>query len=348
VTRRVAITFSLLLAASAAGVFAASVLADTPPPTPGTTEPTTGPTTTTPTTTGTTTTTPAQVIPAGVSVGGVAVGGMAPDLATQAVLTAFERPVTLRIARTTITVTPALLGSQVSADTAVAKALTAAPNTALGLRATVDRTALQTFVARVATRFDRKPTDSQLLFRGFKPVVTASVDGLVVKRLATIAAVSSEVVHGTRATIAVPAKVLKPKVTESSIGPVVVIRRSSNRLTLYNGMRAVRQFAVATGQTVYPTPLGRFSIVVKWKNPWWYPPASPWAKGLKPTPPGPGNPLGTRWMGLSVPGVGIHGTPEDGSIGYSLSHGCIRMHIPQAEWLFNHVDVGTPVYIVAS
>ena len=65
-------------------------------------------------------------------------------------------------------------------------------------------------------------------------------------------------------------------------------------------------------------------------------------------PPGPGNPLGTRWMGLSAPGVGIHGTPEDGSIGYSLSHGCIRMHIPEAEWLFEHVDVGTPVYIVAS
>jgi lipoprotein-anchoring transpeptidase ErfK/SrfK len=344
-TRRVAITFSLLLAAIAAGVLAASVLADTPPPTTGTTEPTV---TTPTTTTGTTTTTPAQVIPAGVTVGGVAVGGMAPDLATQAVLTAFERPVALRIGRTKITVTPALLGSQVSADTAVAKALTVAPNTALGLRATVDRSALQTFVQRIATRFDRKPTDSQLLFRGFKPVVTASVDGLVVKRLATIAAVSDEVVHGTRATITVPATTLKPKVTESSIGPVVVIRRASNRLTLYNGMRPVRQFAVATGQTIYPTPLGRFSIVVKWKNPWWYPPASPWAKGLKPTPPGPGNPLGTRWMGLSVPGVGIHGTPEDGSIGYSLSHGCIRMHIPQAEWLFNHVDVGTPVYIVAS
>lgn len=320
------------------------MLADTPPPTTGTTEPTI----TTPTTTTGTTTTPAQAIPAGVTVGGVAVGGMAPDLATQAVLTAFERPVVLRIARTTITVTPALLGSEVSADTAIAKALTVAPNTVLGLRATVDRTALDTFVGRIATRFDRKPTDSQLLFRGFKPVVTASVEGLTVKRLATIAAVSNEVVHGTRAPINVPATTLKPKVTESSIGPVVVIRRASNRLTLYNGMRPVRQFAVATGQTIYPTPLGRFSIVVKWKNPWWYPPASPWAKGLKPTPPGPGNPLGTRWMGLSVPGVGIHGTPEDGSIGYSLSHGCIRMHIPQAEWLFNHVDVGTPVYIVAS
>jgi lipoprotein-anchoring transpeptidase ErfK/SrfK len=53
-------------------------------------------------------------------------------------------------------------------------------------------------------------------------------------------------------------------------------------------------------------------------------------------------------MGLSAPGVGIHGTPQDGSIGYSLSHGCIRMHIPEAEWLFEHVDVGTPVFIVST
>jgi lipoprotein-anchoring transpeptidase ErfK/SrfK len=137
-------------------------------------------------------------------------------------------------------------------------------------------------------------------------------------------------------------------VTETSVGPVIVIRRASNQLTLYDGVKVVRQFAVATGQSVYPTPLGRFEIMVKWKNPWWYPPASPWAAGEKPVPPGPSNPLGTRWMGLSSPGVGIHGTPNSSSIGYSLSHGCVRMLIPQAEWLFDHVDVGTPVFIVAS
>ena len=55
---------------------------------------------------------------------------------------------------------------------------------------------------------------------------------------------------------------------------------------------------------------------------------------------GPRQPARHALDGPSSPGVGIHGTPEDGSIGYSLSHGCIRMHIPQAEWLFDHVDVG--------
>ena len=47
-------------------------------------------------------------------------------------------------------------------------------------------------------------------------------------------------------------------------------------------------------------------------------------------------------------GRGIHGTPNDASIGYSVSHGCIRMHIPDAEWLFVRVRIGTPVYIVAA
>jgi lipoprotein-anchoring transpeptidase ErfK/SrfK len=53
-------------------------------------------------------------------------------------------------------------------------------------------------------------------------------------------------------------------------------------------------------------------------------------------------------MGLSAPGVGIHGTPDAASIGYSASHGCIRMRIPQAEWLFQHVSIGTTVFIVSA
>jgi lipoprotein-anchoring transpeptidase ErfK/SrfK len=53
-------------------------------------------------------------------------------------------------------------------------------------------------------------------------------------------------------------------------------------------------------------------------------------------------------MGLSAPLVGIHGTPDAASIGYSASHGCIRMVISEAEWLFERVDVGTPVFIVSA
>ena len=141
---------------------------------------------------------------------------------------------------------------------------------------------------------------------------------------------------------------MKPTVSRSSVGPVIVIHRGSNRLYLYKGTRFERVFGVATGQSIYPTPLGRWSIVVKWRNPVVVSRRTPpGRKGEKPVPPGPGNPLGTRWMGLSASGVGIHGTPDDASIGYSASHGCIRMHISDAEWLFNHVDIGTTVFIVS-
>jgi lipoprotein-anchoring transpeptidase ErfK/SrfK len=323
---------SFLIVLLAAGALASTVLADDPPPT---------------TTTTTTTTTPA-LVPLGVTLGGVSIGGLDADTAAQAVLDSFGRPVTLRIETTRIQVAPSLFALSVPIDSAIARALTVEPNTPLGLRATVNPELVRGFVAKLATRFDRKPVASRLLLRALKPFVTKSTTGRTINEGLTRRDLTDELVHGTRAPIKVQSTFRKPDVTEKTIGPVIVIRRGSNKLTLYNGERVVRQFGVATGQAVYPTPLGKFQIVVKWKNPWWYPPASPWAKGEKPVPPGPGNPLGTRWMGLSVPGVGIHGTPQDGSIGYSLSHGCIRMHIPQAEWLFEHVDIGTPVYIVSA
>jgi lipoprotein-anchoring transpeptidase ErfK/SrfK len=332
----------LLLVLLAAGLFAATVLADSTRPGDTTTS------TTTATTTAPTTTTLPAIVPDGVTLAGVAIGGLASDAAAQAVTDSFDRPVTLRFESTKIDVSPSLLGVSVPVESAIAKALTVQPGTTLALRATVNKLLIRSFVAKIAKRFDRKPVSSRLLLRNSKPLVTKPVIGRTVDQAGGVRDLTDALVHGTRTTIVLRAKLTPPSLTPSTIGPVIVIKRASNRLTLYNGAKVVRQFEVATGQTIYPTPLGTFQIVVKWRNPWWYPPNSPWAKGEKPVPPGPGNPLGTRWMGLSSPGVGIHGTPEDGSIGYSLSHGCIRMHIPQAEWLFDHVDVGTPVYIVAS
>jgi lipoprotein-anchoring transpeptidase ErfK/SrfK len=333
-------TSLLLLVLLAAGVLASTVLAADPAP-----PVTTAPTTTAPTTT----TTPAPaVVPEGVTLASVPIGGLTQDAAALALTDAFRQPVRMRFERTAITVSPSLLGLDVPVDSAVAKALTVAPGTSLGLRASVDQQLVRAFVAKLAQRFDRRPVSSRLLLHKSKPLVTKPVFGRKLDQRAAVADLTNALVHGTRPTLALKAKLTPPETTPATIGPVIVIRRGSNELTLYNGMKVVRSFGVATGQAVYPTPLGKFRIVVKWRNPWWYPPNSPWAQGEKPVPPGPGNPLGTRWMGLSAPGVGIHGTPEDGSIGYSLSHGCIRMHIPQAEWLFEHVDIGTPVFIVSA
>ncbi len=122
---------------------------------------------------------------------------------------------------------------------------------------------------------------------------------------------------------------------------------SERKLYLYGGGGApVKTYRVAVGMPAYPTPTGRFRVINKEVDPTWNPPDSPWAVGQDPVAPGPGNPLGTRWMGLNSPGIGIHGTYASSSIGRAASHGCIRMLIHEAEDLYGRIFVGTPVEIV--
>jgi hypothetical protein len=318
--KRVAFPFSILAAVLVAGVLASAPAAADPPST----------------------------IPIGVTIGGIHVGGLAPEAAAAAVEEAFEVPLELLLGTTRVLVTPDILGATPGIEKAIERALVAPESSIVPLGVTVAGSMLSAFVKGLAVRFDRPAVDSKLFLRRLRPWLSKERVGRRLFQARALRDITAALYRGERHRILLYQLTLRPKVTRRNFGPVIVIRRGSNRLLLYNGMRYRRFFAVATGQTQYPTPLGRFSVVVKWRNPWWYPPNSPWAKGQRPIPPGPDNPLGTRWMGLSAPGVGIHGTPSDSSIGYSVSHGCIRMHIPEAEWLFNHIDVGTTVFIVAS
>jgi lipoprotein-anchoring transpeptidase ErfK/SrfK len=327
--KRVSLLLTIVAGLSVAGVLASAPPAADPPP-------------------GTTTTVPAGPIAAGVTIAGVDVGGLTRDAAAAAVQEAFETPLELVLGSTRVLVTPDVLGAVPAIDKALDKALTAPPDTAVPLAVVVSGEKIAAFVSRLAQRFDRPAVDSKLFLRHLRPWLSKERPGRKLGQRRAVREITAALVGGVRETIRLTQTKLRPKVTRKNFGAVIVIRRDLNRLLLYDGMRYRRLFGVATGQSRYPTPLGRFRIVVKWKNPWWYPPNSPWAQGQKPIPPGPDNPLGTRWMGLSAPGVGIHGTPSDASIGYSVSHGCIRMHIPEAEWLFNHVEIGTTVFIVSA
>jgi lipoprotein-anchoring transpeptidase ErfK/SrfK len=301
------------------------------------------PTTTAPTTS---TSTVATVVPDGVRVAGVKVGGLAPADAVAAVQAAFAQPLPVVVDRSTLTLMPADFASAYVA-TAVARARISAPGTNARLVVAVRGPALHAWANRVAQRFVRPAVDATLTFRNGRPRVTRERVGRRLDVHALTVRVVAALESNSRLPVRMHTRTVLPAVTFKSLGPDIVINRALNRLTLYDGARYVRSFPVATGQAIYPTPTGTFHIVVKWKNPWWYPPTQDaWARGLKPVPPGPDNPLGTRWMGLSVPGVGIHGTDEPASIGYSASHGCIRMQVPDAEWLFEHVDVGTTVDII--
>lgn len=133
----------------------------------------------------------------------------------------------------------------------------------------------------------------------------------------------------------------------TALGGQIVVDIGDLKLYLYRDGKLIKSYHVATGQPAYPTPTGSFHIVDKIKDPTWLPPNSDWAKDAQPIPPGTENPLGTRWMGTSATGVGIHGVPpsEDGSIGTYASHGCIRMHNWDAVDLFDRIVVGMPVVI---
>ena len=132
-----------------------------------------------------------------------------------------------------------------------------------------------------------------------------------------------------------------------SLGRHIVVDLSERHLYYYRYDHLVKRYPVAVGQPRYPTPTGTYKIIQMTKNPKWLPPNSDWAKNATPAPPGPNNPLGTRWMGTSASGIGIHGVPasENSSIGTYASHGCIRMYNWDAVQLFSRVVVGTPVII---
>ncbi|MFN8607944.1 MAG: L,D-transpeptidase family protein [Vulcanimicrobiota bacterium] len=135
------------------------------------------------------------------------------------------------------------------------------------------------------------------------------------------------------------------QLTLAALGPRIFVNLSRFELVLDRPGEEPQRFPVACGQPAYPTPTGSFTVAEKVKDPAWIPPDSPWAKEAETIPPGPGNPLGTRWIGLSWGGVGIHGTNADWSIGSASSHGCLRMHIYDVEALYDMLKEGTPVTI---
>jgi L,D-transpeptidase ErfK/SrfK len=114
---------------------------------------------------------------------------------------------------------------------------------------------------------------------------------------------------------------------------------------LYRNGSVIKFYPVAIGAAdKWKTPTGSTTIVNKAVNPTWFPPE--WANREEPVLPGPDNPLGDRWMGLGMPGYGIHATNNPSSIGLATSHGCIRMYPEMAHDLFERVHVGMPVKIV--
>ena len=290
---------------------------------------------------------PPRTIAQGVTIAAVPVGGMTAEQATAAVQAAFNQPMKFAFSTRRWQATPARLGGVPYVSAAVEQALVAAPGQAVPLGVGIQVTKLRGYTAYLDRVFSRAARNSRLVgLRSLRPFITKARAGVDVRRRDMTAAMLRALQRHERGPLALRVRYLRPSVTRANFGSVIVIRRGSRRLYLYDGMAHWRTFRIAVGMPAYPTPLGRFTIATKERNPTWNPPNSDWARGLGPVPPGPGNPLGTRWMGLSAYGYGIHGTPSPETIGTAASHGCIRMYIRDSEWLFERVRVGTTVFIV--
>lgn len=123
----------------------------------------------------------------------------------------------------------------------------------------------------------------------------------------------------------------------------IVINVPGMRLYVYEDGVLAREYPIGVGKIVTPSQMGgETHIANKVLYPTYYPPDW-YLRGRKPIPPGPENPVGTRWLGLDLPGYGIHGTNDPSSIGKAVSAGCIRMQNRDVEELANLVDVGTAV-----
>lgn len=292
---------------------------------------------------------PAVILP-GSTIAKIDVGGMTYEQAFETVKAQYAQQITLTIGKQQYTVRGSQLRARYAIKQAVEESLarTGVGNTPVGVE--FDEKRLDRTVRRLLTRVGTVGSDpswriapTPRIIPG-KPGITASERDI---RTQIVRALEDPTLRPGQEPI--PLRKVRSKATVETLGYVVTISKNDLKLRLWqpkNGKAtAVRTFRIAVGAPAYPTPRGRFTIVDKQRNPWWYPPDSPWAEGQDPVPPGPGNPLGTRWMGLDRDAIGIHGTPNAGSLGTYASHGCVRMEIGSAEWLFDRVSVGTPVLI---
>jgi lipoprotein-anchoring transpeptidase ErfK/SrfK len=158
-------------------------------------------------------------------------------------------------------------------------------------------------------------------------LVAAAVSALFAANVARAA--DQQAVRQSEGTAAAPASARRE----------IVVSLEDRKLALLQDGKVEKIYPVAVGKPSTPSPVGSFTIERRVANPTYH-------HDGRTIPPGPNNPVGTRWMGLSIKGYGIHGTNEPKSIGKAASHGCIRLAKADLEDLYPMIQVGDQVEII--
>jgi len=305
--------------------------------------------------------------PKSVSIVGVDVSGLSKTEALEKCKTGLaevaNRPLTLKVDEDNYQAGPQEIGLKLEYQTMINEAYREAwnvnvfermarrfinrpKNINVSLMAATDEARVNDFINRALGSINRPPQDAYVDVTNGTAVVVPSKDGRQ--------ADSDQLLADTTEALGTPERIVNVNVTrtpaainDSVFGKLIIINLSAHTLSLYERDKLLAQFPVACGSPAYPTPIGQWKVILKERNPSWRNPGSAWAKSMpRIIPPGPGNPLGTRALTTNASGVLIHGTPSPGSIGRSVSHGCVRMFMKDVEQLFEIVEVDTPIYVI--
>ncbi len=312
-----------------------------------------------------------QIAP-GITVGGVDIGGRSADSARKIikreVVAPLKQPVVVNYAGEDYTLTPGQLEQSADLDGMVDEAIEktreggllervsryaggSEVDAELEPRIGYSESAVEDFVAELAGEINREAVDASLAPSGDRLSPEPGRKGFELQEAEMQDLITDQVESPGRdeAVDAVVSKTI-PEITQKELAKeyptYLTIDRSSFTLRLFKNLKLAKKYTIAVGASGYDTPTGLYDLETKEVNPTWHVPDSDWAGSLagQDIPPGPGNPLVARWMGI-YNGAGIHGTDDTGSLGSAASHGCIRMAVDDVVELFDKVEVGDPVYI---
>jgi lipoprotein-anchoring transpeptidase ErfK/SrfK len=314
----------------------------------------------------------ANDIATGIRVGGVPIGGLSEKQARHKLrdelVKPLEQPITVKYEQTNYVLGPKRLAVHADIQGMLDEAHEASREGDLPTRlwryATGDEVSrnlparvgyshkgVDQFVTEVADQVDQPATDASVEPTASSINLVPGSDGVSLDQAKLRSALTGELRSAdVRHVVEAPVERTHSSVSTDDLAakyPVfLTVDRASYELRLWESLKLVHTYPIAVGMQGLETPAGTYTIDDKQVNPSWHVPDSAWAGDLagKTIPPGPADPIKSRWMGF-YNGAGIHGTDDVASLGSSASHGCVRMSIPDVEALYDEVPLGTPIYI---